>query len=302
MSIKPKPTIVLIKKADTPAPPVPPESVPEETPAVDAQVEPTAEEAKSFFQAVGIIAGEVEFDDNDQCQVIIGQKQYPLFYASNHKRAYEALKKEIEATGKKYQRLIVYPRLTHFPKREQSHHMSFQLAGFDNGREPSGVASELKDFEFKLSGLWQFIPVCQIPCISVFKNFTDDRLSHIKKIEPGKKVRFMKASHIPIIWKEAPVRPFKFNPKLDKQQQSRPYFVQVRANFLPEKDIFVFTKLSAEPTEAVPRFLKASKKDKTEAQKLAPKRKPLPKTLPQSEQPQPQPRKPISRPVKPVNR
>ena len=100
----------------------------------------------------------------------IGEKLYALYYASTHKRAYEALKKEITCTGITQQKLIVYPRITHFPGGKQPYRLEFQLAGFvGNSVSGGGIESVLEDLEFKICGLWQFIPVCRVPCISVFK-------------------------------------------------------------------------------------------------------------------------------------
>ena len=111
---------------------------------------------------------------------------------------------------------MVYPRVIHFPKREQPHQLAFQLVGFfkpERDVNPTEITSQLGDFEFKLSGLWQFIPVCQTPCVSVFKNYTEERKEFVKAAEVALKVSFMKGSHVPLIWRDAPVRPFRFNLK-----------------------------------------------------------------------------------------
>ncbi|MEP0924843.1 hypothetical protein NDA02_23990, partial [Leptolyngbya sp. ST-U4] len=63
------------------------------------------------------------------------------------------------------------------------------------------------------------------------------------------------------------VRPFRFNPKLEKEQQAQTYFVQVKARFVPERDVFEFVEQLSEPIQEVPGFLKASKKLKAEALK-----------------------------------
>jgi hypothetical protein len=114
----------------------------------------------------------------------------------------------------------------------------------------------------KLAGLWQFIPVCRAPCISIFRNFTRDRLEYIKQSEPERRVKFMKASHVPLFWKDAPVPPFRFNPKLDKEQQGKPIFVVLKAKFLPARNMFGFEALLAPPVEKPPKFFKARKDDK----------------------------------------
>jgi hypothetical protein len=119
--------------------------------------------------------------------------------------------------------------------------------------------------EFQLCGLWQFIPVCRTPCISVFKNFTRERLDFIKQSETIRKVKFMKASHLPLFWRDTPVPPFRFNPKAPKEEQGKPVFIQVKARFSPRRDAFEFESLLGVPLQKPPSFLKASKADKATA-------------------------------------
>lgn len=248
------------------------------TPAGDAPVQVETESPKdhiedlgAIFQAVGVITGEVEIGEDGKNTITISNNKYPLFYITQKFRVFEALKKEIETTGKRTQRLVVYPKAIHFPRKEQPHQIAFQLVGFDTGRFAETVSGELDDMEFKFSGLWQFIPVCPTPCISVFRNFSRSRLDYIKQADPVKKVRFMKASHLPLLWKDAPLRPFRFNPKVSKQEQGQPSFVTLKAKFLPGRDVFGFVALLAPPQETPPRFLKASKQDKATVQQQSKK-------------------------------
>ena len=223
---------------------------------------------KVYFTAVGMIRAEVKFDnEGNQHTVKFGGKIYPLFYARKNYHAFTGLKKEIETTGNSTQRLIVYPKFTHFPQKEQPPRVGFQLIGFDKGAQPEGIGTELKDNEFKLCGIWQFIPVCRQPSISVFRNFTRERLDYIKQAEVQSKVNFMKASHLPVLWRDGPVKPFRFNPKAAKEEQAKTYFVQIKAKFLPQRDCFGFSEMLADPIEKPPKFLKASKADKAEAMK-----------------------------------
>ncbi|NJM69473.1 MAG: hypothetical protein HC862_04195 [Scytonema sp. RU_4_4] len=267
----------------------------EEKPADTEVKRDDSEQSGAIFQAVGVITGEIKFTDEGKSSVTIGRREYPLFYAPRKQKAFEALKKEIEATGEHTQRLIVYPKIIHFPKREQPAQITFQLVGFDRGRQAEAVSGELQDLEFKLCGLWQFIPVCQTPCISVFRNFNKERLEYIKQAELAKKVKFMKASHLPVIWRDGPVRPFRFNPKATKEEQGHPAFVQIKARFLPQRDVFGFVEQLAEPTETAPKFLKASKQDKASAQaaKKAAKRDKPPV---QAEKPAEKPAEKIAKP------
>jgi hypothetical protein len=230
------------------------EPVPEKIPSSPAE--------GAFFQAVGIIQGDVT-SDGDKTFVTIGEKSYGLYYASTHRMAYEALKKEILSSGITQQKLIVYPRITHYPGGKQPYRLQFQLAGF-LGKEATveGLPSILEEKEFKISGLWQFIPVCRVPCISVFKNFNKERLEFIKSAPVDKKVNYMKASHIPVVWRDAPVPPFRFNPKLEKEAQGKASFVQIKARFNSERDNFEFVSLLGVPSFSPPNYLKAGKKDK----------------------------------------
>lgn len=237
------------------------ESTPEQVkPAPESETD-SLEHNSAMFQAVGIIVGAVNFTEAGKSTVTIERQIYPLFYIAHKRKAFDALKREIERTGNNTQRLVVYPRVIHFPKKDRPHSFAFQLVGFDAGRELVGVSEQLQELEFKLSGLWQFIPVCRTPCISIFRNFTSERLDYIKQVETAKKVKFMKPSHLPLLWKDAPIRPFRFNPKAEGDQ-GRPAFITVKAKFLPHRNVFGFIEQLAPAAESAPKFFKASKQDK----------------------------------------
>jgi hypothetical protein len=101
----------------------------------------------------------------------------------------------------------------------------------------------------------------------VFKNFNQQRLEFIKSAQLDKKVNFMKPSHIPVLWRDAPVPPFRFNPKLEKEAQGKASFVQLKARFNSERNTFEFVSLLAIPSSLAPNYLKAGKKDKLEVAK-----------------------------------
>lgn len=223
-----------------------------------------------LFKAVGVIQGEVNLSEDGIHTVTFDKKTYRLKFASEKRATLYALKQEIRNTGNKFQRLIVYPRIIHFPKRGQPPVFYFELVGFERRAVTDrGILNELSDLEFKLSGLWQFIPVSQVPCVSIFKNFTEARKLYIKQVEPVVKVRFMKAAHLPLFWRDAPIAPFRYNPRIPKEEQGRAKFVQIKARFLPQRNTFAFMEQMAEPLEEIPRFLKASKSDKEEQRKNA---------------------------------
>ena len=237
---------------------------PTTSPTTDTTSTPT--DSQTIFQSVGVVAGEVIFADDGKATLIINNQKYQLLYIHSKRLAFEGLKKEIAATGEHSQRLVVYPKVMHFPKKEQHYRIAFQLVAFDKGRNQKNISQVLKDNEFFFRGLWQFIPVCRTPCISVMRNFSPQRLEYIKQAELSQKVKFLKASHIPLFWKDAPLRPFRFNPKAGKEQ-GHPAFVQIKAKFLPQRNTFTFVEQLAPPSENAPKFLKASKDDKTSLQK-----------------------------------
>ncbi len=251
-----------------------PKPQPETETETETETQETSQENQSCFQAVGIIPAQVKFSEQG-AKILLSQphaqgkklgKEYPLYYISSKRKAFTALKLATANSGNDHQRLIVYPRVLHLPKKNQPHQIGFQLIGFESERSSGGITEELQDFEFKLCGLWQFIPVCRVPCVTVQRNFSQERLAFIKQTDPAMKAKFLKASHVPLFWKDSPVKPFRFNPKLDKEQQGHPYFVEVKARFLPERNVFGFVEQLAEPMQEAPSFLKLKKEDKAKTQ------------------------------------
>ena len=217
-------------------------------------------ENKILFSAIGVLRVDLNLDPYPHFK--LGGKEYKVFYAANHKRSLYALRQQIANKGAE-QRIIVYPRVLHLPDRNKPPQIqSFQLVGFDDGVRP-GVARDLGDNEFKLFGLWQFIAVCKCPVITVHRNFTPEQYAHFKTLDDEGKKRFGKAQHIPVFWKDAIVPPFRFNPKLDKEQQAPRYFIGVKARFLPGRDSFGFDSLLSPPTLDVPKFIKIKKPEQS---------------------------------------
>jgi hypothetical protein len=222
------------------------------------------EENPRFFQAIGVIEGEVSFDEQGFAKITLAGQEYSLLYIPRKKSKLLALQKQIQETGNARQRLIVYPKVTHFPDPNKPHLIEFQLVRFESGTK-RGISEEVAHMEFQIAGLWQLIPVCRTPCISIFKNLTPERLKWVKQADAKQRFRFMKPVHLPLLWEEAPVEPFKYNPKAEKQQ--KPAFVKIKAKFLPKKNAFVFESLLEAPTtKEVPKFLKASQKNRQLAQ------------------------------------
>ncbi len=228
-----------------------------------------------MFQAIGVIVGDVEFDGM-KASITIKDKTYRLLCPSGKEKIYLALKSEVTHSGNKKQRVAVYPRIKHLPAKDAAPLWSWELIGFQGRQEPKGIFAELKDFEFKLHGLWQFIAVCRTPCISVYKNYDYERGKFMKESEAADKVKLAKALHLPTLWRDAPVRPFKFNPKAAKKKKAQDKdkdekkefarFVQVKAKFMPQRECFGFICELSPAEEKAPRHLRVSKKDRAAAQ------------------------------------
>jgi hypothetical protein len=260
---------------------------PKSTPVtLAAQPDPDA-----LFKAVGIISGEVSFNEQGVASIKIGDNSYRLGYCGLdqgeeiHRLGYKrrntgvffALRKYIETTGIAFQRLIVYPRFVHFPGRDRPCQLSFNLVGFVGPKHEEiarshaegSVTNKFKDFEFELSGLWQFIPVSKLPVLTVFRNSNEARVRFLEGFTGQEKVQALKAIHIPLKWQNSLVRPFRFNPQGNKEKQGKPPFIQVRTRFVPELNLFEVIESNSMPSASPPKFLKASPKDKVAARKVS---------------------------------
>ena len=223
--------------------------------------------SKPIFQAIGVIEGEVNFAEDGKGSITVDDKQYSLLPVLGNHSIYDELKQEVEDAGNHIQRLLVYPRVIHFPDKNRSYEVSFTLVRFDRESQAEGTFKILNNLEFRLLGLWQFIPVCDIPCVSVFRNFSKQRLEYIREIDVSRRVSFLKAGHVPLLWEKPSVEPFRFNPESGEKQSSQ-LFIQVKAEFLPQQDVFSFVEQLAEPRDEAPIFLKAPKEERAEVQRL----------------------------------
>jgi hypothetical protein len=95
---------------------------------IETKQESKQETPTGIFQAIGVITGDVAFirdEERDKyiANITIGQYQYNLLAAGsrNKSNAFNGLRKEIESTGISKQKLIVYPKITHYPDRDQQH-------------------------------------------------------------------------------------------------------------------------------------------------------------------------------------
>ena len=103
--------------------------------------------------------------------------------------------------------------------------------------------------QFRLKGIWQFVPQVRTPVISVYRN----------KGAEDPKGKF-KATHIPILMRrEDEAAPFRFNPKIAKEDLPPRWFVQGLFKFIPSRDSFGFSEDLEPLTKKIPWYTKPIK-------------------------------------------
>lgn len=238
-----------------------------------------------IYQAVGIVECEVYFTENNKAYILIDGNKYQLLYHKPRRKVFKALRKEIESTGNHFQRITVYPRVTHYPyyyqndeipdfanisylqedgRQKYYYQIRFQLTGFYKERKPRGIFDELSSREFLISGRWQYISICKIPCITIYKNFDEELLKDIKKMNPTRKALFLQSCHIPFRWENPSVKPLKTmgKNKTNNLEETQPFFVKVKARFIPDDNLFEVVEELETPTLQTPRFFKLYQRDK----------------------------------------
>lgn len=234
----------------------------------------TVDKKTVYFQGIGILQGDVNFDEEGKATITVDGITFPLKYCRNRKRSFLALQREVKATGAR-QDVVVYPHVIHFPQRDKDSLIYFEIVGFRTAKiniNDNEVTADLVPGEFVISGVWQFIPASRVPCISVFKNFSKERLQYLNQLEDElQKKKFMKAAHLPLYWRDSSVKPFRYNPKAEKDQQETKYFIRIKATFLPEKSAFGFKELITEPIVNPPNHFKPLKAQKPKSDYQKPK-------------------------------
>ena len=259
-SSKPKPAI--IKQEDNKiATPNKDAAVIENSPSTDS----STVNDNPLCRAVGIIKGEVKFKDDDEnsLMITIKNKEYQILENKPDNLVFSSLQKEVAKSGQITQRLIVFPQVQYLFSRSRPTRLSFQLIDLAQKQYENHIAKNLTDNEFKLSGRWQFISPCRLPCISIFFYHKNYKLEFLKASDnPATQTNFMKATHIPVLWKDSPVKPFRPHPRGDINRRKNPFFVQIKAVFRPYRSAFGFVEQLAEPIEQAPSFMKLSKSGK----------------------------------------
>lgn len=210
-------------------------------------------EPVKYFQGLGIVEGAV-FNDGFKLFVSIDGVKFDLYAPQKKNQAFKVFLIEIikkEKAGQVF-KLLVYPRVIHFPKKDEPSIIKFQLVAFSQDDKLEKVTG-LKVGEFRFSGLWQYIPACPYPVLSVMAN----------RVEKKKKQVVIKTCHVPIDTsklKSPSPKVFRFKKGLD----GSPKFLSLTAKFVAEKEnsrweLEKFTSKLSDP----PRFVKFKKELKS---------------------------------------
>ncbi len=126
------------------------------------------------FRAMGVLEGEISLAEKG-LEIAIGGQQYPLSFTFISKnRDYRKLQEELSSGSvtSLRKRVSVYPQVKYVDKK---YCYFFNLVSVERQRE-QGIFAELEPGEFYLSGLWQHVQSRPAPCLSVYRNVTDDLL------------------------------------------------------------------------------------------------------------------------------
>ncbi len=210
-----------------------------------------------IFQGLGILKGTFKSQDvvNDQ-----GKETQIFFFCIQGKKyrlrmkqgTFFAFIRQFQNHGDEQVYVMVYPSLMFIPRKPPE--LRFELVSWQNTPYEGK-----KENEFILRGIWQFIPQNRRPLITVMRNWRDKE----ERNDLSKKGDQFKPVHIPILWKDSPVPPYRFNPKAEEQPDR--YFVELKCRFIPKMDSFGVSEVLSEPTTTFPKYLMS----KTKMEKLA---------------------------------
>ncbi|MEB3311058.1 MAG: hypothetical protein VKJ02_12560 [Snowella sp.] len=191
-------------------------------------------EPGAFFQAIGVVSGKLVQQESRYC-LQIEEQVYPISISG--KKFNQVVKLEQEVYFR------VYPHwFISFENQEEQSRLAFRIMGAST--QPFGL---FEVNHFILRGIWQKSPVTGEPLLTVYRNQSRGRWDKCKPL------------HIPLIWEDAPVEPFYYDPNLTKDEQVKRYFCQLEAIFDAESQTFKVIRQLDEPTTQIPPYVKRQK-------------------------------------------
>ncbi len=194
-----------------------------------------AEQTLPFFQAFGLVQGKI-LEQESFYVLQIGEQTYPLYGSRERLKSFAKREEEVY--------LRVYPHWKpNVQKEEALRNLNFTVVAV--------LAQCSKNYpvnHFKVRGIWQKVPFLADPVITVYRNQSRGAQDDCK------------ALHFPLVWKDAPVEAFEYDPNVKgKQDYTKRYFCQVEAIFSPETQEFTVSRLLEEPTTTIPPYIKPKK-------------------------------------------
>ena len=213
----------------------------------------TSETPPVMFQAIGVIEGIVSMEEKGKLSIAIEGEKYALRYVAPKKKQYQELVRELAAEKSLKRKMVVYPNYSH---QEKKGYLSFDLVSVKKKEKGRAIFRELKPGEFKVAGFWQYIPYCEIPCITILRNYSEQLAKVVEQIGQKKARGLLKANHLPTLWSNAPIEAFKYDGELSKKEQMLRYFVQLKAKWKGESGLFEVIEEVGEASTDAPRYLR----------------------------------------------
>jgi hypothetical protein len=205
----------------------------------DSSSTQSSESNPPFFQAIGTIYGSPDQDETGRFFLRFGTQRYGLFIPRHR---YVPWLKQIEHSQDSPLFLRVYPKCLIIPRQPQQ--IYFEVIFWADENRWDEAAGH-----FTFRGVWQFVPQLKTPVISVYRNRD--------ALDPKEK---FKASHLPVLMRrEDGVNPFRFNPKISKDQLPPRWFIQGNFKFIPNRNCWGWVEDLDAPTEQIPRYQKPVK-------------------------------------------
>lgn len=205
----------------------------------DFQSVANTEDQPFLFQAIGTLYGTPHQEEEGKFALTIAGKNYSLFFPGYR---YKAWLKQHSNSPENPIYLRVYPKCLLIPRKDPI--IRFQVAAWGEENQWEEVLGI-----FKFRGIWQFVPQLRTPVISIYRNSN--------ATDPQGK---FKASHLPVLMRRNDdPRPFKFNPKISKEQLPKRWFIQAVFKFIPSRNCWGWVEDLELPTERIPRYRKPIK-------------------------------------------
>ena len=95
------------------------------------------------------------------------------------------------------------------------------------------------------------------PCITIRRNWEQGFVNYLEKMDSKQKAYILRANYLPVDWSNPPTEALKYSDETVAAGKKAD-FVSVKGVFVAEENKFKVVEVLAEPTQTIPRYLKAS--------------------------------------------